>query len=113
MPDSLLDHAFGPGPAALPLIIGAICGGGGADPDPAHCGPGGPTAPAAWYAWGWTSVGIGACPGEAPLACPLRSSCSRVLMWGLLGSSSAARWYASRASATWLLHDSYWRPDSQ
>lgn len=48
MPESLLDHGFGPGPGAPPLIIGCTCG--GADPDPAHCGPGGPTAPAAWYA---------------------------------------------------------------
>lgn len=35
-------------------------------------------APWCWYAWGWTSVGMGAAP--APLVWPLRRSCSRALM---------------------------------
>lgn len=39
---------------------------------------------------------------------PFCSSCRRALICTLDGSRSAARWYASNASAVWLLQDSYW-----
>lgn len=52
MSEILPPQEFGRGPWALPSIIAweGCCGGPEAGPEPAHCGPGGPTAPAAWYA---------------------------------------------------------------